>query len=247
MSVDWRAPWFYYAGVLNAGAVVQLEDEEARHISGARRLEPGAGICLFDGCGTVAYGTISELGARGRRVAVTLQQLAVHAPPAPAVHLVCALPKGDRQAVMIDMATQLGINSFTPLLTGHSVVKPGANAAQRLQRIAIEACKQSRQAHVPSFHEPVELGTYVHGTEDAHWIAHPGGRRLREVLATDAPFTGGLRIMIGPEGGFTAAEAEAAVARGATMVDLGSTILRIETAAVMMTAAIRTWYGNRSA
>lgn len=247
MSVDWHAPWFYHAGTLSAGAVVQLEDEEARHVSGARRLDVGAGVCLFDGRGQVAFGTIAGLGARGRRVTVALAQVAEHAPPTPPVHLVSALPKGDRQVVMIDMATQLGINSLTPLTTARSVVRPGTGAAQRLRRIAIEACKQSRQAHVPLFNEAVEIMAYVHTAHGACWIAHPGGRSLRAVLEREVPQSGGVNIMIGPEGGFTVAEVDAAVDGGATAVSLGSTILRVETAAVMITGAIRTWCGDRSA
>ncbi|MFB3088665.1 MAG: 16S rRNA (uracil(1498)-N(3))-methyltransferase [Acidiferrobacterales bacterium] len=65
--------------------------------------------------------------------------------PQPRIELACALPKGGRQSILLEMATQLGINVFWPLQCERSSVKPGATASRRWQRICVEACKQSRQ------------------------------------------------------------------------------------------------------
>src|SRR3989344_4555511 len=94
--------------------------------------------------------------------------------PRPAVHLACALPKGDRAAVLLDMATQLGMVRFTPLMCARNVVKPGANSRERLRRICLEACKQSRRFYLPEIEAPARPPRPGRGRPPGSlWIAHP--------------------------------------------------------------------------
>ncbi len=140
------------------------------------------------------------------------------------------------------MATQLGLASFTPLLCERSVVK-SANS-ERLQRICLEACKQSRRAHLPALHDvatPADVIGHAQAVSTAFWIAHastnavPLAALLRESPASPPVLT----LMIGPEGGFSPTEIEMLAANGGRLVTLGASVLRIETAAIGMLAAIR--------
>lgn len=233
LSTLFALPWFYHPHELAEGGRAQLDPEEARHASGARRLQSGEAVCLFDGLGRVAGATIVAIGTRGREVEVELGDVYRVVAPQPAVHLATALPKGDRQSVMLDMATQLGMASFAPLQCERSIVKASAHASERWRRICVEACKQSRRAYLPKILPAVSLGTAIGDAHHAVWLAHPGGEKPVQVLDQTESMEQ-VTILVGPEGGFTGAEAEEAQAAGAVPVSLGDGILRIETAAVAL-------------
>jgi 16S rRNA (uracil1498-N3)-methyltransferase len=234
-------PWFYHPHELGEGSRVRLDLEEARHASGARRLHGGEGVCLFDGLGHVARAEIVKIADRGREVEVELGGVEPVAAPRPIVHLASALPKGDRQSVMLDMATQLGMTSFTPLLCERSVVKISPQASDRWRRICIEACKQSRRAHLPQIRPPVSPAQAVADADHPVWLAHVGGAEPAGIV-DDAGPPEQVTILIGPEGGFTDAEADEARAAGAVPVGLGEGILRIETAAVALLSLLSIAY-----
>ena len=224
-------PLFYCAPLPDVvGERVTLTGDEAQHALGARRLQIGSDIGLFDGQGTAARAVVTAVDRRRQSLEAKLTDRQRMPNPRPAVHLACALPKGDRQHVLLDMATQLGMVRFTPLQCTHSVVKPGANSRERLRRICLEACKQSRRFYLPEIDAPATPGELARRVPPGNlWVAHP---------TTDVPAafigqqTNTLTLFIGPEGGFTSQELEAVMAAGARPFSLGSAILRIETAAV---------------
>jgi 16S rRNA (uracil1498-N3)-methyltransferase len=230
--------FFFCPGLAAGGERMTLGGEEAHH-AGVRRLRAGDVLTLFDGRGLTAQAVVRTLAPRGREIEVEITARAAQPPPAPAAHLCCALPKGDRLATLIDMATQLGMRSFTPLRCERSVVQPAENFATRARRIALEACKQSRRAWLPEIREPstpLEAVRQFAGGLAGVWLAHPGGRRAHDMRADREH---ALALLIGPEGGFTDVEVNAALAAGAQTVELGEGILRIETAAVALLSAVR--------
>ncbi|HKQ29849.1 MAG TPA: RsmE family RNA methyltransferase, partial [Burkholderiales bacterium] len=141
--------------------------------------------------------------------------------------------KGERASVLFDMATQLGVASFTPLLCERSVVDPGTGTLERLRRVCLEACKQSRRTYLPEVHAPAKLADAL-ARDGIKWIAHPTGKPLGGLSPASQPLT----LLVGPEGGFTDQEIGDAERDGAECVALGHTILRIEAAAVALVAAI---------
>ena len=147
-----------------------------------------------------------------------------------------APPKGDRWSTALDMLGQLGVSSVVPLITAHGVVDAADINRPRAERILLESCKQSRGAWLPRLAPAASLADFVRQSRaDGRTVmlAHPGGV---SIASCEAP---SVAIAIGPEGGFSAQEVESAVSAGAVTVDLGPTILRVETAAVSMAAALR--------
>ena len=137
------------------------------------------------------------------------------------------------------MATQLGMTQFTPLTCERSVVKPSAASQERWRRICLEACKQSRRLYLPAIDPPAtpaELAARVAASGQALWLAHPSGGAIPALTLNNLAQT--ITILIGPEGGFTEKEIAQFTAAGATTISLGQAILRIETAAVAVLAAI---------
>lgn len=223
-------PLFYCAPMPDVvGERITLRGDEAQHALGARRLQPGDDIGLFDGLGTAARAVVTAVDRRRHTLEAKLTDRERMPGPRPAVHLACALPKGDRAAVLLDMATQLGVARFTPLVCARSVVKPGANTGERLRRVCLEACKQSRRFYLPEISEPSSLREVARtAPAGSLWVAHPAPGAT--ALVGTLPNT--LTLLIGPEGGFTEAEVQEAIAAGARAFTLGPAILRIETAAL---------------
>jgi 16S rRNA (uracil1498-N3)-methyltransferase len=229
-------PWFYCPDLSTARDRVTLPATEACHALGARRLRVGADVTLFDGRGQLAHGRIAAVHTRDHSVDVQIGERQTQTPPA-LRHLACALPKGDRQATLFDMATQLGATDFTPLRCTHAVVNVGPNSVSRWERICLEACKQSRRAHLPQVHAPATPAALCGERKAARMlIAHPHGVAFSRLPPLRAPDD--VLLLIGPEGGFTDAEVDAVRAAGAEAVALGDAILRIETAAAALLALL---------
>ena len=232
-------PLFYSEQLAEPGAMLHLTGDEARHAAAARRLHDGDTLWLFDGHGGIARATLLRTTARGQTLELRIEERRSEAPPRPALHLACALPKGDRQQVLLDMATQLGMTRFTPLDCARSVVKPGANSPARWRKICLEACKQSRRLYLPTIEASSTLSEVARraAAEGSQaWLAHPAAQAVSVAAAADQRIND-VTLLVGPEGGFTEAEMEQAVATGARPLTLGASILRIETAAVALVAA----------
>ena len=175
-----------------------------------------------------------------REIRIVIAQRRHQPPPAPHIELYCAVPKGDRIATLLDMATQLGMSRYTPIHWAHGVVEPGARAKERWQRICLEACKQSRRLHVPEIGATVALASAVteaRASGAALLLAHPDSDRTPASLPA---ITSAQRIalFVGPEGGLTEGELTTLRDAGAEFLNLGDAILRIETAAIALIAAV---------
>lgn len=240
----------FYSAALAAGDETVLTGDEANHVK-VQRLRTGDPIALFDGLGLVVRGNIRMISRHEVRVVVADRR---HVPaPIPSVELYCAVPKGDRMSVLLDMATQLGMHRFTPIRWQRGVVEPGARAEARWRRICIEACKQSRRLHLPEIATPITLPEGIARAQDAGAClvaAHPQSE-ISPALVTAIAKAKGIALFIGPEGGLTDGEIRTLKAAEASFVNLGDAVLRIETAAVTllaavsMTVALRTTPSNR--
>lgn len=230
-------PFFYCPSLNETNGNATLTGHEVRHAGGARRLRPGDRVTLFNGHGLTAAAELVAIRERGLIADFHIRERHHQPPPRPGIHLACALPKGDRLSTLLDMGTQLGMTSFTPLMCEHSVVRLGAAAPERWQRICLEACKQSRRVWLPELlpaADPATVAREAAAQGALVWIAHPDGQPLGPGLPNDRR---DQWFLIGPEGGFTATEIAASESIGARRVGLGEGILRIETAALALLAA----------
>ena len=230
------SPWFHAPQLPSAGMILALDRDEAKHAVGVRRLSAGDAATIFDGMGGIAHAVLtgdrnSDGGVlvrvdRVERISRTGTDLLVGVAP----------PKGDRFSTMLDMLGQLGVTGIVPLDTDHGVIDAAAINRTRAERILLEACKQSRGAWLPSIAPAMTVANFVRLAASSGrtvLIADQGGVSTATCIAER------VAIAIGPEGGFSAAELAAACTAGATRVDLGPAILRVEAAAVSMAAAFR--------
>lgn len=238
------SPWFHVPQLPEPGGVVLLDKNEAKHATGARRLGVGDEIVVFDGRGTRAIGRIGGRAERGD-LEVEVGEHHRETPEAPVVELAASLPKGDRLGTMLDMATQLGIARFTPLKCDFSVIsmdRKRQDPTERWARIMLEACKQSRRATLPEIGPESTMGEVIENAAArgaAIVVGDAEGDPMTDLLRT----TGHLVILVGPEGGFSPPEQQLIVDETATgrvhRVAVGRGVLRVETAATALLAAIR--------
>jgi 16S rRNA (uracil1498-N3)-methyltransferase len=226
----------FYCPLPTIDGIWTLEGDEARHLTRVRRLGLGDRVELFDGRG---FATSADVVAVGRE-RVDLRPVGPPLPdrlPACDLTLATAVPKRDRFDWLIEKATELGVAKVVPILTERSVVDPRDAKLDRLRRLIVEASKQCRRNRLMELDRPTNWAAIAADRPDAiRLVAHPTG-----VSAASWPSLRQSRsivLAIGPEGGFTDAEVEAARERGWNVVSLGNTLLRIETAAIAGSAAI---------
>jgi len=232
----------FFSAVPIAGQRVMLDGAEAHHLLHVMRAAVGQRVTLFDDSGAEFTAVVEALGrAQVELQVVERREMDRELPFSLAVGV--ALPKGDRQKWLVEKLTELGVATLVPLATERGVAQPTAGAIERLGRAVIEAAKQCGRNRLMRIAEPQAWGEWISPDQIAadrrlperRLLAHPGGTPSSEIELSTPMAT---RIAIGPEGGLTEAEVAAAIAAGWHAVDLGPRILRVETAAVALVAAV---------
>jgi 16S rRNA (uracil1498-N3)-methyltransferase len=236
------------------GETVALDDEPHRYLSRVLRLQAGDAVTVFDGEGHEIAAVIESSDAR-----VTVLRLGERRDAARLgrpVILLQAIPKGERMDLLVQKTTELGVARICPVVSARTVVqavraKPGAaggsgdNRLRRWRLIAQEAARQCGRADLPIVDEPRSLDEALALTppDCVRFMAWEEDRAqpLRRALGGDEP---AVALLIGAEGGFTAAEAETAARAGFTAVGLGPRILRSETAAIVAVALVQAALGS---
>jgi 16S rRNA (uracil1498-N3)-methyltransferase len=219
---------FFYLGPLGPGEV-NLVGPEAHHLANVRRFGVGDTVTLFNGDGCEYPATIVDIAKKRVRVQVTGIQSPDRELPFP-LHIASALPKGDRGDFLIEKLTELGVTDFTPLVTERSVVKASDAKSEKLQRAVIEASKQCGRNRLMHVHPPAEWPDWCAKQTGRRLIANPGG------ATPPATSKEAVLIAIGPEGGFSQKEIDAATSTGWQLISLGPRVLRVETAAIAAAA-----------
>lgn len=235
-----------------AGAQAFLAGQEARHIATVLRLPTGTTVRLFDGSGSYYEALLTKITPNrieAQIVSIT-PYIDTGETPRPALHLAIALLKGKKMDFIIQKSTELGVESLRPFQSQYCAVHNGAaNKIPRWQKIALEACKQCNRPRPPALHEATGFknllsssGQERHDLKLIFW-EEPGGKTLQQTFAPLQDIKSSL-ILIGPEGGFSSAEIDDAVAAGFKAVTLGRQVLRSETAAVATLAILQYKLGN---
>lgn len=209
------------------------------------RLKAGDAVELFDGRGHVAEGVIETTSKRAVTVSVEATQLQ----PFELRHqltLAVAMSKAHRQGYLVEKCTELGVAAIWPIIAERSVTKPGETAVEKWSRRAIEAAKQSGRAWVPTIAAVIPFAEAVLGISgfsaaffcDLNSDSIPFQAVMTQFDNRQPKIDNPIIAFVGPEGGWTDEERQAARNAGMTSVCLSPTILRAETAAVALCAVV---------
>jgi 16S rRNA (uracil1498-N3)-methyltransferase len=222
---------FIVAQIPEVGEEVVLPEAEALHAGKVLRLRLGERLDLLDGAGVRAEAVLSLAGS-GRRFA-GLACRVLHREPcreaALTLRLYIAPPRARLMGDVVRAATELGVRRVTPILCAFSVSRPDAGALDGWRQDVMAAVKQSGNPFLPVLDEPTGFAEALRGAaEPGVFGAVPRGGP-QEVASN--PLRGNtFGVWIGPEGGFTAAEEEALLAKGFAPLAVGPWVLRVETA-----------------
>jgi len=225
---------------------VNLPTELVHHLRSVLRLAVGVEVLLLDGCGGHYQCHLTDLTPQGGRAVIDNRWTETET--ALPVRLLQGVPKGDRFDLILQKGTELGISAFTPVWSQRSIPAPATGRdekrLQRWQRIIAEAARQSRRPLLPSCAAPQPLASALAttGEELRLMLWEEGSQPLATALPQNRPRD--VALLVGPEGGFSADEATAAVAAGFQPVHLGPRILRSETAGFAVSAILQYVYGD---
>lgn len=226
-------PRLFVEHVLVEGAALTLAGAPANYLAAVLRLGAGNRVKLFDDRTGEWLGEIIE--ASKKRVTLRVAERLREREPVPDLWLLFAPVKRGRIDWVVEKATELGVARLVPVLTGRTIVD--RLNPDRLRAHMIEAAEQCERTALPELADAAKLDRLLSAWPPERTLLfadEAGGEPLADIAAP-----GPAAILIGPEGGFTAAEREAIRALpSARPVSLGPRILRAETAAI---AAVSVW------
>lgn len=236
---------FLAPGVCRVGDVVTLAPEQSYHLASVLRIAPGERVRIFTGQGDEFIGRVEIAQPKEARVRICEQYESGRKAPAN-LRLGFAPPPAQRADILIEKATELGVADLHPLicerLQGFRVAA-AAGRIERWRRKAEEAARQSQRSVVPRIHAPASLEDFVReASDDLHLIGSTGdARSLWQVLADVSEVPSAVSMVVGPAGGLTRRELELATQAGFVPVSIGPHVLRVETAAICLLAAVGLW------
>ena len=228
--------------------------EEARHLRDVLRLNRGDEVFVFDGEGR-EFRCVIERSDRSGAVLEVKDEVEPASRESPLqVTLALALLKGEKFDLVVQKATELGVQRIRPVVTKHADVRlrdeaDGKLRVARWQRIALEACKQSGRALVPKIDAPVPCASLLESapSRDPEWrvmFAERGGVGLDLAINELPQKPHAVTALVGSEGGWTDEEIGLARSGGWSVVTLGGRTLRAETAAIAITALLQYTLGD---
>jgi 16S rRNA (uracil1498-N3)-methyltransferase len=221
------------------GDHVTIEGGPAHQIAHVLRLKPGAAITVLDDSGAEYAITLTAVDKRRAEGTITARREAQGEPPLTLTLYACLL-KRDNFEWVLQKGTEIGVTMFVPVISARTVVdKARPGKIDRWARIISEAAEQSRRGRLPRLLEPLPFAEALahaadHDAKLIPWEEAESGT-LRGALPRGVR---SVALCIGPEGGFSAGEIDAAHDHGFAPITLGPRILRAETAAVVAAALV---------
>lgn len=245
-------PRFFVDGGASCGGLITVTGEDARHITLSLRAKPGERFTL---CGENAKEYLCRLEYADKDSATLIVESVRDSAAEPNVNVTLyqALIKSDKFETVVQKSVELGVYEIVPVLTDRCVSKPDSGAKNKLLRwnkIAKEAAMQSGRARIPTVKEIISFDEAICQMKNADlsFMCYENEKTLSVSQLFDAAYEKSspktFSFIIGPEGGFSEKEANAASLSKIPSVSLGPRILRAETAPLCVLSAIMFRSGN---
>ncbi len=226
---------------------IWLDSSEGHHVVHVKRLKIGDSLTLFNGKGDECSAEIIEI--KENRVKVELHQHKTTSKENQVkIDIAFAIPKGKRSHLLIQKCTELGVHKLIPTNYERSIVKLKVDSSAKIekwQKISIEASKQCGRNTISEICEIVDFENMLKDVDNYDLPLFACNQldadNLKNTLQ-EYPDLNNAIIFIGPEGGFTSNEIEMAKRAGCKFINLGQLILRVETAAIAVSAILSYHY-----
>lgn len=238
-----RIPRVYTPQALVEGAELALEPGPSQHLARVLRMSAGQALSLFDGAGNEFAAQILRVDKRAvTAVLGARRDRNVESPLA--VELGIGISRGDRMDWVLQKATELGVHRVVPLFTERTEVKlKGERAAkkqQHWQQVIVSACEQCGRSRLPGLGPPLAFDDWLAAcTAERRFVLH---HRATPAKGSGTPRS--VALAVGPEGGLSTAEIDAAERAGFEALGLGPRVLRTETAPLAALAILQAHWGD---
>ncbi|MDX2244475.1 MAG: 16S rRNA (uracil(1498)-N(3))-methyltransferase [Leptolyngbyaceae cyanobacterium bins.302] len=237
---------------------IHLTAEQHHYLTRVLRLKVGDRFIVMDGQG---HSWLAQLEAQPEAKpepypATILEAILAQTELPIAITLVIALPKGNAFDDVVRQATELGVSQILPVISDRTLLNPSPQKLDRWRRIAQEAAEQSERQIVPALLDPIPFANHLQQIShrshcDRYYLCTPRHSAPHLLAQIRSPFPipqppspnspssiPSISLAIGPEGGWTDAEIEQAIAAGYQLASLGDRILRTVTAPIVALALV---------
>jgi len=218
--------------------MLTIEGDEFSHLTHVMRKKVGDEVRVVDGKGNVHDAVISEINKRAARCSIHAHHSRLNEPDFDVTLAAGVLKNSSRFDFLVEKSTELGVNTIVPLITERTI--PQRSRTERWQNLALAAMKQSARCVLPTVHKLTSFDDFIATSKPASLRLIPHEKADKQTVAEllrDLR-NSSIVICIGPEGGFSDNEIEAASKNGFIPLSLGTRPLRAETAAIVAVATI---------
>ncbi len=223
-----------------------LDKAASHHLARVLRVSVGDRLILFNGQGGEYEAIIQHINKKNVDVLITSFFDRNSESPLQ-IELAQGIARGEKMDFIVQKAVELGVNTIVPLITERSNVKwdrqREEKRLQHWQSVAISACEQSGRNKLPHIISPLSLNEWIKQADaDLCLILSP---HVNDGLPSHPlPRPAKIKLLIGPEGGFSPSEVEVAIAQGFSPWNLGPRVLRTETAPLAALSVLQYVYGD---
>lgn len=242
-----RLPRFLLEHCNSVGQVLDLSDDLMHYASRVLRLREGEALRVWNGKGCEYHATVHYVSKKLAQIHVGEQLALRNTELNRPLHVLQALPEGDKMDWVLEKCTELGVAGFHPVQAQRSVVKlDGERAAKRQthwERVVLAASLQSERGQlaivepVKSLSDALEHLAQTWPRAQVLWFTPQAEQALRNWTPNATPGEP-LIICVGPEGGWSSDETDTATRMGALPLNFSQRVLRTETFAVACTAQL---------
>lgn len=238
-----RVPRIYLKQNLDVGHDVELSVEAHRHVINVLRLRETDQLILFNGKDKDFIATIIQIEKKKSIVHINQESSNITTSPLN-IEIGLSLIKSDKFDFAIQKSVELGVNSITPLAAERSTIKLDSKRELKKQShwqgIIQSACEQSGRNQLPVLNPLLSISNWLSSSVTPGIIFEP----TATTSISNLDKMDNVRVIIGPEGGFTDKELQIVTQHGFHKLRLGPRILRAETAAITAITSLQLLWGD---
>ncbi|MBE7076174.1 MAG: 16S rRNA (uracil(1498)-N(3))-methyltransferase [Clostridiales bacterium] len=222
---------------------IYIEGEEFNHLKNVLRMNIGDEL-LVSLNDENEYACQIEKFDKNRAVCKMIGQNECVGNPNKNIVIFQAITKRPKFEFIVQKATEIGITKIVPFVSEYVIAKVTENKIDRLNSIAMNACKQCERSIMPIIENAKKIDEVIAEFKNFDIVLFANERTDKGEKIKNLDKYQNIAIIVGSEGGFSQKEKERFVEEGATSISLGKRIYRCETASVAMMSLVSILSGN---